>query len=267
MRDAKAPCMKWKHAVELHEKMTGLLATAVASQMTIDTSEDGQSMNDMALLNCLNAINSCLSSEAVHGHLEFIALCEEKLPVLLADWSGERPWIVEVGCAREMIEGQTSSMQLLALAKRLKLSFTGIDLDHKNIESLELDPNEFNATWIMGKGEEALKNFNKPIVAIYLNAYDVWNTNYSEQRPNLYNGSDGSGINDADCQKMHLEAARQCSSHILPGGLIGLGDTWLRNGEWEGRGKLAIPWLLDRGWHLLSNANQATTLFNAVIDE
>ena len=59
---------------------------------------------------------------------------------------------------------------------------------------------------------------------------------------------------------MHLEAARHCSRLIPPGGLIGLDDTWLDNGQWEGKGALALPWLVDQGWQLLSSANRGTVL-------
>ena len=112
----------------------------------------------------------------------------------------------------------------------------------------------------MGKGEEILQTWEKPIAAIYLDAYDFWHASHSDLRQKSYLESYGSGINDAECHTMHLEAARHCSRLIPPGGLIGLDDTWLDNGQWEGKGALALPWLVDQGWQLLSSANRGTVL-------
>ena len=68
---------------------------------------------------------------------------------------------MEVGCSREIIEGQNSTVQLLALAKEFNLPFAGIDLDSANIEALERDYKENNAVWITGKGEEELKRWDR----------------------------------------------------------------------------------------------------------
>ena len=261
MSQAKSNSDNWDHAVEVHEQLAGLLATAFAEEVTGDLSQGVQSVNDIALAK-LDAINNCLGSKGVHGHAEFIAVCHEKLPAILEGWSGERPFIVEVGCSREIIEGQNSTVQLLAMAKKLELPFAGIDLDHANIEALERDHREFNGTWIAGKGEEVLQAWNKPIAAIYLDAYDFWHASHSELRQQSYLENYGTGINDAECHTMHLEAARHCSKLIPVGGLIGLDDTWLENGKWVGKGALALPWLVDQGWELLSTANRGTVLIN-----
>ena len=261
MSQAKTNSVNWNRAVELHEQLAGLLATAFAEEVSGDLSQGIQSVNDMALAK-LDAINNCVGSKGVHGHAEFIALCHTKLTAVLEGWSGERPWIIEVGCSREIIEGQNSTVQLLAMAKELELPFAGIDLDHANIEALERDHREFNATWIVGKGEEALQSWDKPIAAIYLDAYDFSHASHSELRQKSYLENYGTGINDAECHTMHLEAARHCSKLIPVGGLIGLDDTWLENGKWVGKGALALPWLVDQGWELLTSANRGTVLLN-----
>ncbi|MDA7685388.1 hypothetical protein N8608_02360 [bacterium] len=258
---AKTNRVSWDHAVDLHEHLAGLLATAFAEEVSGDLSQGAKSIQEL-ILSKLDAINNCLGSKGVHGHAEFIAVCHEKLPALLEGWSGERPWIVEVGCSREIIEGQNSTVQLLASAKELELPLAGIDLDHANIEALERDYREFNATWITGKGEEVLQTWNKPIAAIYLDAYDFWHASHSELRQQSYLENYGTAINDAECHTMHLEAARHCSKLIPVGGLIGLDDTWLENGKWVGKGALALPWLVDQGWELLSSANRGTVLLN-----
>jgi len=147
MADAKAGAVGWDRAVQLHQQMANLLTTAIAADLPDDSSLGAQPTDGTPLLSRLDAMNNCLGSKGAHGHAVFIEICREKLPALLESWSGERPWIVEVGCSREIIEGQNSTVQLLALAKELGLPFAGIDLDQANIEALERDYREFNATW------------------------------------------------------------------------------------------------------------------------
>ncbi len=151
-------------------------------------------------------------------------------------------------------------MQLLALAQELELRFAGIDLDRANIEALERDYKEYNATWITGKGEDVLRTWDKPIAACYLDAYDFWHASHSEFRQEAYLERYGSKINNAECHTMHLAAAQHCARLVPPGGLIGLDDTWLENGQWAGKGTLALPWLVDQGWQLLSSAHRGTVL-------
>lgn len=260
MADAKTSAVDWNRAVELHEQMAGLLATAVAGEIPSKSSEGAQPTEGMPLLIELDAINNCLGSKGVHGHAVFIQICREKLPALLQSWTGERPWIVEVGCSREIIEGQNSTVQLLTLAKELELPFAGIDLDQANIEALKRDYKDCDDTWITGKGEEVLRTWDKPIAACYMDAYDFWHASHSGLRQQVYKESYGSEIDDAQCHSMHLEAACYCSDLIPSGGLLGLDDTWMENDIWEGKGALALPWLLDQGWQLLSAANRGTVL-------
>lgn len=260
MTDSKTGSVAWDRALEMHEQMAGLLRTAIASDLPDDSSLGDNPVDVTPLLNKLDVINNCLGRKGAHGHAEFIQICREKLPALLQDMTGERAWIVEVGCSREIIEGQNSTVQLLALAKELNLPFAGIDLDLANIEALERDYKEFDATWITGKGEEELQTWDKPIAACYLDAYDFWHASHSELRQQAYMKSYGSEINDAECHTMHLDAARLCSQLIPPGGIVGLDDTWMENDLWAGKGALALPWLLDEGWQLLSCANRGTVL-------
>jgi hypothetical protein len=260
MKDAKTGAVDWGRAVELHEQIAGLLATAVSAVIPSNSSEGAQPTEGMPLLSRLDAINNCLGSKGVHGHAVFIQICREKLPALLQSWTGERPWIVEVGCSREIIEGQNSTVQLLALAKELELPFAGIDLDQANMEALERDYKGYNAKWITGKGEVVLHTWDKPIAACYLDAYDFWHASHSELRQQVYTESYGSEINDAACHTMHLEAARHCSKLIPPGGILGLDDTWMESNLWAGKGALALPRLLEQGWDLLSSAHRGTVL-------
>jgi hypothetical protein len=260
MKDAKSGWADWERGVLMHEQMAGLLATVSAADVPAESSPRADGTGDTPLLSRLDAMNNCLGSKGAHGHSVFLEICREKLPDLLQEWTRERPWIVEVGCSREIIEGQNSTAQLLELARELELPFAGIDLDHGNIAALKRDYEESNASWITGKGEEELQTWGKPIAACYLDAYDFWHTSHSELRQKAYVDTYGSEINDAECHTMHLDAARHCTRLIPPDGILGLDDTWREDNQWVGKGALAMPWLLDHGWQLLSSANRSIVL-------
>ncbi len=260
MADAKARAADWDCAVELHKQMAGLLATAIATEIPSISSEGAQPSDGARLLSRLDAINKCLGGKGVHGHAVFIQICREKLPTLLQSWTGERPWIVEVGCSREIIEGQNSTVQLLALAKELNLPFAGIDLDQANIEALERDYKESNAVWITGKGEEELKSWEKPIAACYLDAYDFEHDFHSESRQDVYKQEYKAKINNEACKKMHLDAVRFCDLPLIRGGIITIDDTWRsKSGKLQGKGILACQWLADSGYTLICQRNKSVT--------
>ncbi|UPM49175.1 hypothetical protein MY494_07380 [Synechococcus sp. A10-1-5-1] len=258
--NAESAWVDWNRAVGLQEQMSGLLLAALAADQEGDPDQGSQITDSTTLLSKLDAINNWLGSKGTHGHGIFIQVCREKLPKLLQVWSGERPWILEVGCSREIIEGQSSTGQLLALANDLDLPFAGIDLDKENIEALARDHRESNAIWITGKGEKVLQTWEKPVLACYLDAYDYWHTSHSEIRMNTYIENYGKPINDAECHRMHLEAGRHVSQHICTGGIIGIDDTWRNNGTWSGKGSLAVPWLTKKEWQITSETNKAVIM-------
>ena len=259
---AKSNLVNWNRAVELHSHFTRLLKASFVKGIISNHSQVAEPVDQMEIFAELDALNDCIGRRGVHGHADFIAVCYERLPQLLEGWTGERPCIVEVGCSREIIEGQNSTVQLLKLAKELNIPFIGIDLDQENIHALKRDYSDYNATWIVGKGEKVLQGLNKSIAAIYLDAYDFWHTSHSDFRQKSYLEFYGSQINDTECYAMHLEATHNSSKHIPPGGLIGLDDTWLEDDQWVGKGALALPWLVEQGWELLSSANRGTVLLN-----
>jgi len=266
-KDASSGSIGWATAVNLLQHWASLLADAMGlvapnQQETTNPVE----VNRSTLLDHLDCINQCLASKGAHGHAEFIRICKERLPELLGSWGGEKPWVVEVGCSREIIEGQNSTAQLLALAKEMGLPFAGIDLDQDNIAALKRDYGDLGTQWIAGKGEDELASRQQPIAACYLDAYDFWHTSHSDLRQESYLKKYGAQINDQECHQMHFQAA-QHATRIMPiGGVLGLDDTWLENDQWAGKGTLALPWLLEHGWQLLSQANRGTVMVKVGAD-
>jgi hypothetical protein len=208
---------------------------------------DGASVADR-----LQRLESLLGQQGAHGHALAMRWIEKQLPGLARDG-----WLVEVGCSREIIEGQASTAQLAGFAQEHGLRFAGIDLDADNIQALQHELGEQGRCWLLGKGEELLAAWDEPIAGLYLDAYDFWHRSHSEIREVVYRNAYGTGINDGECQRMHLVAAREGSRSLLAGGVLAIDDTWQEAGAWQGKGALAVPWLLEQGWPLLEAANRA----------
>ena len=108
----------------------------------------------------LQRIESLLGQQGVHGHALAMKWIFRQLPTLPRD-----SWIVEVGCSREIIEGQASTAQLAAFARKHGLKFAGIDLDPGNIGALQNELGDEGRCWLLG-GEELLADWEEPIAAL-----------------------------------------------------------------------------------------------------
>ena len=84
-----------------------------------------------ALAEDLERLEALLGQEGAHGHALALRWLEKLLPSMPAGG-----WLVEVGCSREIIEGQNSTAQLARFARQHGLPFAGIDLDQENINAL-----------------------------------------------------------------------------------------------------------------------------------
>lgn len=260
MKDAKSSSKCWLTAMEFHREWINILHQCLRTPEHAESDKKMETAPQARIFASLDYISEKLGEKRAHGHATFIQYCREELPTLLQNWHGEMPWIVEVGCSREIVEGQNSTVQLLGLAKELHLPFAGIDIDEESLLALQRDYADFDARWITGKGEKVLETWNKPIAACYLDAYDIWHSSHSAIRQQTYLKNYGSLINNTDSQQMHFQVAKYCCKLIPKGGILAVDDTWIENGKWQGKGALALPWLLEQGWQLLSRRNRSTVL-------
>lgn len=172
--------------------------------------------------------------------------------------------IIEIGSDRE-----AGSTKILAeLAKKNQAQFITVDVDEETSQRAEtivkrIDPS-FQA--INDYGEVFLSNFSKPVKLIYLDAFDLpgnWHTpeileNYKRRKIEL---------NLENCYKMHYDAAKAIAGKIPKGGFVCFDDVnpvdkegnllFQRVGpkhmEWSGKGKTAIPYLLENGFEIIYN--------------
>lgn len=197
------------------------------------------------------------NAKGAHGHYDFLKICNDKLKTIANDNSVNKFALVEVGCSREIIEGQNSTHQLINLANDLSLKFIGIDIDQDIINSLKRDYLSPNVKYIRGRGEDVLKKLDKNIAAIYFDGYDFFHNEHSNYRQKIYIEEYGESINDEKCYEVHLECVKSVSDKIIKGGIIGFDDTWRKNEEWEGKGKKAVPWLISNGWEMIYSKNKS----------
>jgi FkbM family methyltransferase len=189
-----------------------------------------------------------------HGH--------ELLARLLPDVAaGRRGFVVEVGTTREKLPGQGSTVVLAELAAKLRLSFVTVDMDPANTEQARLDLARIpTARAETAKGEEFLATFDQPIVAAYLDAFDIQHGMHSEERVQRYRQHLGTDITNAAASAMHLAAAEALRPWLVPGGLVVIDDTWADGAGYAGKGRDAVPALLAGGFAIVGTTDSAIAL-------
>lgn len=222
----------------------------------------GSQVDQGLLEDKLERLQTLLGQQGAHGHALALKWMKRQLKFVHGDG-----WLVEVGCSREIIEGQHSTAQLASFARQSGRIFAGIDMDPENIKALRHEFGDQGRHWVLGKGEEVLGHWSTPIAGLYLDAYDFWHRSHSEIREMVYRRAYGAEINDAACHRMHLEATRLGSRHLLRGGVLAIDDTWMESGQWVGKGALAVPWLLEQGWPMVEAANRAVVFLKPPLDD
>lgn len=172
--------------------------------------------------------------------------------------------IVEIGSER----GHGSTEILARFAKEHKLHFVTVDILEevwKNVQKI-LEPIDETFIAVCSKGEDYLKQFTpNNIVILYLDAFDITvKGNYHQPRVDEY-AKEGLILSNENAWKMHLEACKHGYDKVRTGGFIVFDDTWLDKKDptkstYHGKGKTAIPFLLDNGYKIYSTLSRVTVL-------
>jgi len=221
----------------------------------------GSGVDQDLLADQLERLQTLLGQQGAHGHALALKWMKRQLSLVPGDG-----WLVELGCSREIIEGQHSTAQLASFARQSGRIFACIDLDPENINALRREFGEQGRHWFLGNGEDVLADWSSLIAGLYLDAYDFWHRSHSEIRETVYRTTYGAAINDAAFHQIHLEAARFGSRPLLCGGVLAIDDTWTEAGQWAGKGALAVPWLLEQGWPMVEGANRAVVFIKPPSD-
>jgi hypothetical protein len=196
-----------------------------------------------------------------HGHALLMAVLaeeERKAPGSLAGST-----LIEIGTTREQWPDQRSTEKLAIFTAMNDMNFRTVDMDPQNTQRARdvlkyVNP---SAKAITMKGEDYLAINEAELDYIYLDAFDFYHDNHSQQRKDRYRQLLNTEISDPECWKMHAECARAIVARMRPGGIVVLDDTWVdATGAYAGKGKLAVPILLDGGFEVIATIRTAVAL-------
>lgn len=167
---------------------------------------------------------------------------------LLNDKDIQDKVLVEIGTTRENLPGQDSTNYFYQMSRQLGFDFLTIDMDEENTNNaIDRFPNISALTL---KGEDFLKDYDGTIDFVYLDAFDYWHPNHSQKRIDKYKNILDCEISNKQCHQMHLECSANLLDKVPTGGMVLFDD--VLNHEFEGKGKTAIPFLLENGFKLHS---------------
>lgn len=181
----------------------------------------------------------------IHGD-EMIILNQR---FILKSLDGKRDLtLIEIGSQR----GTGSTHRLSRFAKTNKMHFITVDADEDNSKAASEIIAKVNKNFEAHHqlGEKFLENYPyKNIGICYLDAFDlVTDWPHKQSTIESYKKRNATFTNEA-AYKMHLDAAEAVWDKVVPGGFICFDDAWKDNqGNWQGKGKTAIPFLLSKGY-------------------
>ena len=173
---------------------------------------------------------------------------------------------IEIGTTREQLQSQGSTSILAELCNDRNFNFITVDMDEHNgriaNEMFQRNGYPFNA--ISAKGEDFLREWQGTFHIVFLDAYDFDHGGHSDLRQSRYEKYLGSKIDQEACHKMHLDCAEAIADKLSHEGIVCVDDTWLdEKGQWTAKGTLAIPFLLENGFSIIDQRNNAVLLQRA----
>ena len=171
--------------------------------------------------------------------------------------------VLEIGTTRERLPGQDSTRALAILCQNIGANFTTVDIDARNAElaSRFFTKNGMAFKAMNISGEEFSKSTTESYSAIFLDAYDIDHGEHGERRQSQYVALTGKKINNEACYIMHLECVTALLPKLEAGGFLCIDDTWCsEDGVWEGKGRLAVPYALEKGLNILAISDSAVLL-------
>ena len=192
-----------------------------------------------------------------HGHSLLIKILRKNKHLLI-----ENSLCLEIGSSRENIHNQGSSIILAEFFSKNNIYFLTIDADKKNTEKLlqvsEKNP-FFDAKCEIG--EQFSKKFEKKINFLYLDAFDIYAENHSQERLDFYNNTIGKEINNKNSADMHFNVIQNLEKNFSKNCIIVFDDTFEKNEhEYSGKGMTAIPYLLKKEFQIVGKNNNSIAL-------
>jgi hypothetical protein len=195
----------------------------------------------------------------------------QKHETLISSMLNAQSIIIEIGSDREA----GSTKVLAQLAKNNDAHFITVDVDEQATERAQsiidkIDPS-FQA--INDYGEKYLAGFNKPVQLIYLDAFDLPGDWHSPEVIDSYHHRK-TELTLENCHKMHLDCVREIHTNMPAGSFVCFDDVnpvgpsgnmlfekvSSSHMLWSGKGKTAIPFLVENGFHIIDNIRASVLL-------
>ena len=189
-----------------------------------------------------------------HGHNLFLFLIKKRNNKNFKNF-------LEIGSTREKIYGQGSTGIIADYCEKKKINFISVDADINNTEKLKKELFNYKFTkLICDKGENFLKNTNIKFDCIYLDAFDIEKPIINKLRDEFYIKNYSSSITNDMSANIHLEITRNLNNKINDNAIIVFDDTFINKNLFLGKGKKAIPFLINKGFKVVSSNSNSVAL-------
>jgi hypothetical protein len=156
--------------------------------------------------------------------------------------------IVEIGSEN----GEGSSVWLYEWAKKHKIDFYSVDVEHRLRERTYPHIN-----WVVAEArskwcKNILPGLNKTIKVLYLDNFDwIWDSNniaqYCQTQIDNY-AARGVVMNNQNCQEEHRLQLEYCLPYLDKQSVVIMDDTFYNNGTWDGKCATVVTVLLENGF-------------------
>lgn len=254
-----------------HDEQIKVLADKIAKlEASLSSMKSQVGVLDLvAALRALGSLKSGQSATATlldqpeieHGHGLLMAVLADEERAHPGSLAGAS--LIEIGTTRERMAGQGSTEKLAIFTALIGMRFITVDMDAQNTKRAEGTLRYLNpaAKAVTARGENYLKLEEGPFDFIYLDAFDYDHGKHSQQRQDRYRELLQTNINDEACWKMHEACAQAINVKMRVGGIVVLDDTWTdADGQYAGKGKLALPLLLENGFEIIAKTRMTIAL-------
>lgn len=174
---------------------------------------------------------------------------------LILDFIHELPpgAIIEVGSTN----GDSSTDFFAGLIHHnRKFQFYSIDIDPTVCMRASKFTRIPNFNLIEDFGEQAIPKIKEPIVYAYLDNYDFIpdshkHESWAREMVNEYKDKFNLELNHQKSMEAHFLQTKLVVAQAAEKCVIHFDDTRLVDNQWYGKGGLAVPYLLDQGWHII----------------
>ena len=196
-----------------------------------------------------------------HGHAVLMAILVEEERKTSGVVRGKT--LIEVGSTRERDPRQGSTEKLAIFTGMMDMRFVTVDVDPINTQRARrvIDLLNPGAKAVTEKGEDFLATCSDSLDYVYLDAFDFDHGQHSAERQARYREVLKTEIQDEACWQMHQLCAAAMITKMPAGGIVVIDDTWTDEaGEFDGKGKLAVPLLLASGFTLIAQTPTTVAL-------